>query len=218
MTPEFLINLSYQQVLGYFVDEFPGKKEHDFRTEIFSKVWLLDNDKLEESTAILNLLTDSQERARTSKFGYILLTTVYVIRAMKAFDKKEKQLTWSYIADARYWCGATITATHTPEQTENTIKEARKSVARSGGNARAKKLDKIKQEAFRLSVERKPKINGWKSRLHASKMLADEVYKFSQKNSYNVIKSRDSFNETLYKWLKDAPMAELLFPNRKKSR
>lgn len=132
----------------------------------------------------------------------------YCNQAMKAQENGETDAAWKFLIEASYWLGMVRATSVIPAIQEVVAKTARSETAKKAGNASGQKYGILKEEAFRLVREKKPK-NGWKSRRQASFNVLNEVIAFSIKKGWPM--SEQQAQKTIYGWLEDLKDEEGLF-------
>lgn len=201
--------ITLSNLASFYLHSRPEKNEQDFMQEIVVPMW--NND----STSGENLLEEIkaiQEKDKTAnmQFASMLISCAFCVQSMKALKGNDRELAWSYMADARYWCGVVLSSKGIEVARSKTIVATRKNLASIA--AKGKFIKKVKEEAFRLAKEKRPKTNGWRSRRHAAETIEKEVYAFAVAEKINFSEKR-AF-KTIYEWLREMPDAALLFPKK----
>ena len=144
----------------------------------------------------------------------VIISCAYCCEAARALSANSRDLAWSLIANAQYWCGVSMSNKAVPLAIEKTIKESRTGTAREGGNKRAERFQPIKDEAYRLCKEKCPS-KGWHSVKQAADTIAEEVDNFSRGLK---IPMSSRLNITIADWLRVMPDAENIFLSMKKNK
>lgn len=212
------VDITIANLANYFISLNPQKKERDFLEEILNVVWCADDASKEVPIEIVSAVIDDPDNAAKSPLSTMILSCVYCARAMKAYERGESDTAWSYMADARFWCGAMLSNKSVDKEYANTVIQTGKDHARSGGIAKAKKkYEKTIAEAHRLAREKRPQQNGWRSRSQAARAIKDDILKFSETEKNAKPLKTTQIMKTLDDWLRKMPDATALFSeNRKK--
>ena len=154
------------------------------------------------------------ELKKFGPFAPLIVSCAYCCEASRSLKANNRELAWSLIADAQYWCGVSMANKAVPLAIEKTIKESRTGTARVGGNKRAERFQPIKDEAYRLCKEKCPS-KGWHSVKQAADTIAEEVDNFSRGLK---IPMSSRLNITIADWLRVMPDAENIFLSMKKNK
>ncbi|MCZ8218866.1 MAG: hypothetical protein O9337_05560 [Acidovorax sp.] len=190
INPGVDINVLYDQLFKPFLDD-------EIDGDLLTNIELLMDDTLPDERFIINHPS--------------LVLFAYCNQAMKAQEKGEIDVAWKFLIEASYWLGMVNATSVMPAIQEVVAKTARSENAKKAGDARAQKYEILKEEAFRLVREKKPK-NGWKSRLQATLNVLDDVIAFSKEKERPM--SEQQAQKTIYGWLGDLKDEEGLFNRR----
>lgn len=190
INPGVDLNVLYDQLFKPFLDE-------EIDGDLLTSIELLIDDTLPDERFIVNHPS--------------LVLFAYCNQAMKAQEKGEIDAAWKFLIEASYWLGMVNATSVMPTIQEVVAKTARSETAKKAGDARAQKYEILKEEAFRLVREKKPK-NGWKSRLQATLNVLDDVIAFSKEKERPM--SEQQAQKTIYGWLVDLKDEEGLFNRR----
>ena len=190
INPGVDLNVLYDQLFKPFLDE-------EIDGDLLTSIELLMDDTLPDERFIINHPS--------------LVLFAYCNQAMKAQEKGEIDAAWKFLIEASYWLGMVSATSVMPAIQEVVAKTARSETAKKAGDARAQKYEILKEEAFRLVREKKPK-NGWKSRLQATLNVLDDVIAFSKAKERPM--SEQQAQKTIYGWLGDLKDEEELFNRR----
>lgn len=186
-----------------------------------------DDTTVEDPLEILMLFASDSDKLKgsdwvaSSPYGAIIISCVYCIRAHNALAAGYKELAWSYMADARYWCGTSIASKGINSAYEQTVTETRSNAfgealsvrAKSGSLGRNQAYKPLREYAYQLAHEKRP-VGGWRSRSHAVRNIKNDVFNFSQKQGPKL--KPDSLEKTVDKWLAEMPDTTNIFPNKNK--
>ena len=190
INPGVDLNVLYDELFKPILDD-------EIDGDLLTNIELLMDDSLLDEKFIINHPS--------------LVLFAYCNQAMKAQEKGEIDAAWKFLIEASYWLGMAGATSVMPAIQEVIAKTARSETAKKAGDARAQKYEILKEEAFRLVREKKPK-NGWKSRLQATLNVLDDVIAFSIKNERPM--SEQQAQKTIYGWLGDLKDEEGLFNRR----
>lgn len=191
---------------SYYLLITPGKTDSDFIDEVIIPV---GNDSTMSGESYF-------EKTRTNgadQYSTMLISYAYCLQSMKARNVGDRELAWSYMADALYWCGATLASKGIEDGRKRTITETKKGMSQKANSARHEKNRQIKELAFKLARENCPALNGWFSRRQAAKAIAQEIKKFADEIGNPL--SNAQAEKTIYDWLGKMPEAKSLFQSKK---
>ena len=211
LTLERFIDITFSNLCVFYIQENPGETSDDFREKCLKPLISADNISGDDCTEFIKKIQKEDDKANL-KFGPFFISMAYCIQAKRELDNKNRENAWSYMVDARYYCGVTIASKGIEKARINTIIATRKDTASRGGEARANKFQEIINEAYRLENEMRPQLNGWKSRSQAAKAILPKVQLYAA--AMNLRLSPDQAKETIYKWLKQMPNATSIFPKK----
>lgn len=187
-----------------------------------------DDRTIEDPVDILMQFASASEKAEgrdkiaKSPIGAIVVSSVYWVRAGVARSEGDTSLAWSYLADARFWCGVSISQMGIDQARERTIVKTREKAtieahadkAKSGAAGRDKAYEPVREFAYKLAREMRPE-SGWQSRSQAVKRISSQTLEYSLEHPPRL--KEESVERTLDKWLSNMPDAVDLFPTKKKS-
>lgn len=212
LTLEFISEILYSKLSNNFLETNPGKNISDFQNHFMAS--LLDCDGeigdniIDEYKA--NELTD---KSKDTPYAPILISCAYFSQALTAMKNGKRELAWSYMTDASYWCGVLLASQDLEELRVKTIDATKKNTAKQGGIARAEvKYGKLKEEAYRLAKDECPKGKGWQSRSQAARTITPKMLEFSINQKEPL--SDHQAGKTIYEWLKDMPESDKYFPKK----
>lgn len=214
-------DITLANLMNCFASLRPGAQEADFIQGILTVVGTRDDPSIETPLEIIKQFITETDRAKgddwiaSAPIGSVLMSCTYCLRAMRAMKAGDSNLAWSYMADARYWCGVSISCKGIDEAREQTIittsekasAEAITSRAKSGGEGRSKVYEPIREYVYQLARERRP-MSGWRSRSHAVKVISEDAYKFSKERGPAL--KKEGIGKTLDTWLASMPDAASL--------
>lgn len=212
--PNVLINEVRVQALGelahYYWQLEPDKGRDGFATEFFRPMSADASINGEQFRAEIVRVAESGTPVDL-RFAAMTTACAYCVDVSRLLAQGERELAWLSMSEARYWCGVTLASRGVETARLATITATRKATAKKGGNTRARKLEIVKQEAFRLAREMGPKTTGWRSRLHAAGDIKDSVMAFSNGPDRHKLTATGAA-ATIYDWLSEMPDADALFP------
>lgn len=214
-TLEYLGALTLVELEKIYLEVSPDSSRDDFKDQIVTP--MMGRDSMGGDELYIEVKkTRGLDPGCLFKLGPLLISCAYCMQGMRALDDNERELAWSYMADARYWCAMTLSLKGIEVARAETIRETRKNTARKGGLMHADRLYKnTKEEAFRLARERATLGKGWPSRRNAANSIKNSVLDFAKKNNQPL--SEQQAANTIYNWLKGMPDADTIFPKKKKS-
>ncbi len=220
------VDLTLGNLANCYSHAKPGAQVHDF-IHFLNVIAANDHPGVEVPIEIVSLFASEADKAKgpdwlaKSPYGSIIVSCAYCVRALGAIRGQDVGLGWSYMADARYWCGVAISSKGIDEGRDRTIVETLSQQAATGAAARDKAYEPIRQEAYRLAREMRPPRLGWQSRAHAVRTIRQPVLDFSTankvKNESAVTLSENNAAKKLDEWLSKMPDAAELFPPSKKT-
>jgi hypothetical protein len=211
----------------------PGAKTEDFIREILNVVGTMDDPAVESPIEIMMQFVSASDKARgpnwvaSSPYGSLIVSCVYCLRAMRASTAGNQGLAWSYMADARYWCGVSVSSKGIAGAQELTREQAADKAlmrqAQAGAEARNETFNLLRQYIYEQA--RKPG-SCWQSRSHAAEVISKMALTCireekalaeaeGRSSKLPMPRSEQGFRRTVDSWLKDMPDALSLFPAKK---
>ncbi|NHV25942.1 hypothetical protein [Burkholderia sp. D-99] len=221
------LDLTLDSLMNCYIYQKPGATEDDFADRIMMPVMSRDDRTVEDPVDIVMQFASASDKAAgrdkiaKSPYGAIVVSSVYWVRAGVALKKGDTSLAWSYLADARFWCGVSISQVGIDQARERTITrthekattEARANHGKSGAAGRDKAYEPVRDYAYKLTREMRPE-SGWRSRSQAVKRISGFVLEYSIEHPPRLKES--GFEKTLDKWLAGMPDSAELFPGKVK--
>ncbi|WP_209806030.1 hypothetical protein [Cupriavidus sp. AcVe19-6a] len=219
---ERFVRLTLGNLSNCYAGLKPGRQVIDFIPDVLNVVGGKDDPSVETPVEIIMQFVSEADKAKgpdwiaRSPNGSLIISCAYCLRALGSMKSGDLNLAWSYMADARYWCGVAISGKGINEAREQTIMEASAKAlatkAKSGAEARSKTYEPVRERVYQLARERKPG-SGWRSRTHAVNAIRKEAHAFSVESGPEL--KQESLSRTLDGWLAKMPDAAALFPSRK---
>jgi hypothetical protein len=185
-----------------------------FVEQVLGPVAKCDLGETDRPLDILQQYLSDEDRAKGPEFvsrssiGPIALSATYFFRADRARKEGHTDHAWSYLADARYWCGVALSQ----KGVDAAFQLVQGDLSRSGGKGRAASFEPIKLYAFGLVKSEKPS-GGWQSRSQAVKKIKDKVLAYAKTQGKSM--SGDQAMKTIDGWLGSMPEKDQHFPKRK---
>jgi hypothetical protein len=223
------LSVTFGSLLSCYTHRKPQATHDTFAAEVIAPIVQHDDRQVEHPAAMLMLYVSESDRAKgpdrliKSPYGAIVLSCAYCLRATAAaFQEGDMGLGWSYMADARYWCGVAVSSVGIDVARERTITSTRETSFAEAGTAKGKEgasrrndaYEPIRQYVYNLVRTRRPD-SGWKSRSHAVRVVSDAAYAFSGRDGRPQLK-KSGMHDTLDTWLANMPDGSELFPPRKR--
>lgn len=200
----------------------PGRQMADFIPDILNVVGIKDDPSIETPVAIIMQFVSPTDKVKgeawiaRSPNSPLIVSCAYCLRALRAMKSGDLSLAWSYMADARYWSGVSVSGKGIDEAIElastEISAEALAAQARSGAQARNEAYGPVREHVYELARQRRP-ASGWRSRAHAVRVIRREAHQFSLLKGPAL--KEDGLSKTLDAWLKQMPDASTLFPPKK---
>lgn len=221
------IEITLTNLADCYAHQKPGATDDDFLKEIFVPVYHRDDAKIEEPGDILMLFAPEKDKAKgpdwlmKSPYGAIIVSCAYCVRSEAAAGQGDLELAWSYMVEARYWAGVSMSSMGIEAARKRTIisttekasAAALSSKGRAGADARGKMFEPVREYVYNLVREKRP-ASGWRSRSHAVQSIQAAALKWSTDNPPKL--KADGISRTLDGWLKVMPDAASLFPPKGK--
>lgn len=194
---------------------FPGKTRNHFVTEIYHHVSMLDDPTVDDSRNLLNLILKSDdpmvplEQQPYDPILSVILSAVYLLRAIDAETQGQHEQSWNYLADATYWCGLAQGGKHVALVQA----AARKNLAVNAVGKRHEGSRKTKEFAQQLARDLRPD-GGWKSRIAAAREIKVKVVQFAKSLDWTM--TADRVPVLIDQWLSQMPDANQIFPTQRK--
>lgn len=222
----------------------PDRTEQQFVAEILDKVNEHDHPGIDDPLGILKSIVSKDDLEKgddwiaTSPIGTIIVSCAYVLRAVRAQRHGNPEMAWSYMADARFWCGAAIADKGIGEVIEQTRASTLSDAAKRANDARQQAYDIYRRMAWRLARRERPPLRGWQSLDHAVATIQVPFLQFvdaavvanarrdarnnslpkNQAKKLIVIPKTATIEDRLEKWLKKMPDYDQLFPPSRRGR
>lgn len=219
----------YEQTFKRFGEAYAALQEAQgtslrFVEDLVVTIYYKDDPAIDEPLQILmNLGTEEQRKLGPELFSRqrtaaVLVGMTFMVRAGNAKASGNMDLAWSYLVDARLWCGVALANQGIDQAYYKTVKETRSKTGGKGAEVRTAKYQVVAEEAYRLATEKTP-AGGWRSRSHAVKVIKQDVLAFAE--TKDVVLRGQEPGDTIDKWLADIdkakPTAERLFPEKKRN-
>jgi len=150
--------------------------------------------------------------------GMVILSTIYALNARAAWVDSRPDLAWSFLADARYWCGGEVGKNGISAVYDKSLKAARQAQAKAGGDGKSKRYDSLKETAYELVRSEALSSGAWPSRRQAVLAVKDKIVELSTSSDIKLNLSADQAEKTVDGWLKVMPDADKLFSRRGSSK
>jgi hypothetical protein len=162
----------------------PDATQEDFVAEILENVNACDHPGIDDPLGILKSVLSREDLEKgddwiaASPIGTIIVSCAYVLRASRAQNHGDSEIAWSYMADARFWCGAAIADKGIGEVIEQTRASTRTDTAKPGNDGRNRAYNIYRRMAWRLTRRKRPPLRGWQSLDHAARTIQEPFVEF----------------------------------------
>lgn len=237
-------DITLRNLWACYLKFVPDATEEQFVAEVLNKVNANDHPGIDDPVGILKAivsLTDQEKGddwVATSPMGTIIVSCAYVLRASRAQKHGNPEMAWSYMADARFWCGAAIADKGIGEVIEQTRASTITAAAKSGNTGRQRAYAIYRLMAWRLARRKRPPLHGWRSLNHAVETIHEPFLKFvaavvaanerreeknealpkRQQKKPVVVPKTATIEKRLEEWLGKMPDRAQLFPRAKPGR
>lgn len=217
-------NITLANLASCYTNLKLGTQAEDFIREILNVVGTMDDPAVENPIEIIMQFVSSSDKAKgpdwiaSSPYGAIIVSCTYCLRAIGAFKAGRQNLAWSYMADARYWCGVSISSKGLAKAYEHTVlttsdkaaAEAIQSKAMAGAKGRDKLYEPVREFVYQRVRSRERK---WNSMNQAAQLIVNPALEFMAENCKKIkkIPSKESFEKRIKVWLGRMDDAGLLF-------
>lgn len=197
------------------VKDIPGDV---FIENVLKPLERLDSNETDQPLEILLQYATDEEKAKgtdaiaRSPVSPILLSATYYFRAMHARGNSESDAAWSYLADARYWCGVAMAGKGLESALQQAAGGLKRDMAAAGAKGRSGKYQPLRDLAFDFARNNAP-ASGWRSRNHAVQSVKSKV--LAEAKSLGIELSAENIDKTIHGWLSSMPDATQLFSNGK---
>lgn len=234
--PVHLIQATLAELRRCYEYHKPSAQPTDFYQRIQVVVAMQDDPAVEMPEEIILQFLSNKEKGKDwiekSPLNSIIVSCVYCLRATKALKAGVLNLAWSYVADARYWCGVSLAMMGVREAYEQTVVSTTEKAsiqalsAKGEAGARAQQVPYDRLREYVYAEARKPEVR-WTSRSHAARVISKKAMTYvddeeanalaeGRKSPFPKIKSVASLKRTLEEiWLKEMPDASALFARQK---
>lgn len=190
-----LTNLSalYKELL-------PDELQNSFMDTYFKDMYFNENT----SGDILAQFSESLKPTNNAGIGYaselaaLIISCAYCVNALRATEMKELNEAWTYIVDARYWCG--IPLSRRVERFFDREKMNLVSDVRRGAQSIKHELYYGRQERF---VDDMYQSKRWKNKTTAAKYITNMLITYIAKETLPVEKTRDGNEKDWQRWVYD---------------
>ncbi len=142
----------------------------------------------------------------------ILLSATYYFRAGRARDNNQTDAAWSYLAEARYWCGIAMAGKGLESALQQAAGGLKRDMAAAGAKGRSGKYQPLRDLAFDFARNSVPP-GGWRSRNHAVQSVEPTVRDLA--TTLGIELSTENVDKTIHGWLSSMPDATQLFSKGK---
>lgn len=237
-------DITLQNLWTCYLKLTPDATQERFVAEILNKVNEHDHPGIDDPMGILKAISSEEDLEKgddwlaTSPIGTIIVSCAYCLRATRALRYGNSEVAWSYMADARYWCGAAIADKGIGEVIEQTRASALTAAAKRANEARQHAYDIYRRMAWRLARQKRPPLRGWQALDHAVTSIREPFLQFvaavvaanerraernkslpkHQAKKPVVVPKTASIEKRLEEWLGKMPDRDQLFPRTKAGR
>lgn len=193
------------------VEDIPGEV---FIEKVLTPLPRLDSGETDRPLEILLQYATDEAKAKgndaiaRAPVSPILLSATYYFRAAHARDNKQPDAAWSYLAEARYWCGIAMAGKGLETALQQAAGGLKRDMAAAGAKGRSGKFQPLRDLAFDFSRNNAPP-NGWRSRNHAVQSVKSRVQ--DQARTLGIELSAVNIDKTIHGWLSSMPDATQLF-------
>lgn len=159
-------------LINCFIGLCPSKTSRDYQHDVFAKVQIADDSRIENPSEIFMQFLDESQRGKDFveiTLAPLLNATAYYCRALNADDSGQHSAAWSYLVDANYWCGFSSAYRGIGFARDKTIADTKVQVIKQqsgkGGAGKRKNNAPYKLEAEQLARTMKSR---WPSRRQAA--------------------------------------------------
>ncbi|CAJ3747657.1 Uncharacterised protein [Burkholderia pseudomallei] len=142
----------------------------------------------------------------------ILLSATYYFRAGRARDNNQTDAAWSYLAEARYWCGVAMAGKGLESALQQAAGSLKRDMAAAGAKGRSGTYQPLRDLAFDFARNNAPP-SGWRSRNHAVQSVRSRV--LQQAKTLKIKVSEQNIEKTIDGWLATMPDEAQLFSKGK---
>jgi hypothetical protein len=215
----WLLEITLLNLSNCYMHIKPGAHEDEFLYEFVRNVAGMDDPSIEEPIEIAMSCVSAENRAKgrdwiaRSPYCSVIVATAYWSRAARAMQAGDMELAWSFMADARYYTGVTISSKGIDLAREDTIAAVKRKRGLDGAEGRDNAFKPIRQFACKMAKKKLPPQKGWQSRIHAVRTIKGVVLRFAKRKCVGM--SEEQAEKTIDGWLEQMPDAAMLFPKRK---
>lgn len=213
-----LMVLTLRHLYDAYVVAVKPISDDEFIEDILKPLPRLDRRETDQPLEILLQYATDQEKAKgydaiaRSPISPILLSATYYFRAMRARDTSHPDAAWSYLAEARYWCGIAMAEKGLSSALQQAADGVKRDMAASGAKKRSERFQPLRDLACDLARNSAPP-SGWSSRNHAVQVVKPKVLELAESAGIKV--SPKQIERTIDDWLAALPDAAQLFSKRK---
>jgi hypothetical protein len=186
----------------------PDRGQSAFEENIF-KPMLEMNATGDEVFKEFESKLEDKGSSSSKQYAPLMISCAYCVQALKAHSSN-RELGWSYLANARYWCGVASAGIGIKAARSKTIVATRKATSKKGIDAQKTKNNLMKEKIFFLVRQHFPPGNGCKTRTQAANRIKDEAIAYSKDIKYNLSENRAT--TTIRDWFDEMPDVEKFLP------
>lgn len=193
------------------VEDIPGEV---FIEKVLKPLPKLDSTESDQPLEILLQYATDEAKAKgndaiaRAPVSPILLSATFYFRAGLARDNNQSDAAWSYLAEARYWCGIAMAGKGLESALQQAAGGLKREMAAAGAKGRSGKYQPLRDLAFDFARKNAPP-SGWRSRSHAVQSVKSRVQ--DKARALGIELSAENIDKTIHGWLSSMPDATQLF-------
>ncbi len=107
LTLERFVDITLSNLCLFYIQENPKETKGDFEEKCMKPLWNVGDISGDNFLEFTKKIQQEDNKANL-KYGPFYLSMAYCIQTKRELDSANRECAWSYMADARYWCGVVL--------------------------------------------------------------------------------------------------------------
>ncbi|WP_321920280.1 hypothetical protein [Paraburkholderia tropica] len=188
------MNLTMTNLERHYIHVRSGSSDADFEAEVLRPIAAQDDPTIDDLAEIIGQFISQEDQTLAakalvgSKLSALIVSTTFCYRAVQADRCGDRELAWNCLAEASFWCGATLSEKDLDEAYQEAIKKGEGAFSKRGQNKQKANADILAEYAYKLVRERMP-ADRWRTIGDAVLAIKGDVCAFAKKNSLRMAES-----------------------------
>lgn len=188
------LNLTMTNLERHYIHVRSGSANADFEAEILRPIAAWDDPAVNDLAGIIRQFIAPEEQTLaaqalvSSKLSALIISATFCYRAVQADRCGDHEVAWNCLAEAAYWCGATLSEKDLDEAYQAAIKTGEAAFSQKGQSKQKANADILTEYAYKLVRERVP-ADRWRTIGDAALAIKDDVCAFARRNGVRMAAS-----------------------------